>query len=67
MNRTDLSTGEGIYEFVSYNIPSFWFISLNSFDFIFCYVTVTTIYSLHRENFPVEWPLNIAQIFLSRG
>ena len=35
MYRTDLSTGEVIYEFVSYNIPSFRLISLNSFDFIF--------------------------------
>ena len=35
MYRTDLSTGKVIYEFVSYNIPSFRLISLNSFDFIF--------------------------------
>ena len=35
MYRTDLRIGEVIYEFVSYNIPSFWLISLNGFDFIF--------------------------------
>ena len=35
MYRTDLRISEVIYEFVSYNIPSFWLISLNGFDFIF--------------------------------
>ena len=35
MNRTDLKIGEVTYEFVSYNIPSFWLISLDSFDFNF--------------------------------
>ena len=34
MYRTDLKIGEMIYEFVSYNIPSFWLISLNGFDLI---------------------------------
>ena len=35
MYGTDLRIGEVIFEFVSYNIPSFWLISLNGFDFIF--------------------------------
>ena len=35
LQRTDLRIGEVIYEFVSYNVPSFWLISLNGFDLIF--------------------------------
>ena len=35
MNHTDLRIGEVIYECVSYNISSFWLISLKGFDFIF--------------------------------
>ena len=35
MHRTGMRIGEVIYECVSYNIPSFWLISLNRFDFIF--------------------------------
>lgn len=33
MYRTDLRIGEVIYEFVFYNMHSFWLISLNGFDF----------------------------------
>ena len=35
MYRTDLRIGEVIYKRVSYNIQSFWLISLNGFDFVF--------------------------------
>ena len=35
INHTDLRIGEVIYDCASYNIPSFWFIKLNCFDFIF--------------------------------
>ena len=34
MYLTDLRIDEVIYKFVSYNIPRFWLISSNSFDFI---------------------------------
>ena len=35
MYCADLRFGQVIYKFVSYNIPSFWLISLNGFHFMF--------------------------------